>query len=126
MLPNLTLSMIVKDEEKNLRDCLESIKDFIDDIVIVDTGSVDNTINIAKEYGAKIFHFKWINDFSAARNFALSKCKGNWILYLDADERLNQDSIAELKKIVSTRNKEAVFCLVKSISSNKHKPTIMR
>lgn len=126
MIPNLTLSMIVKNEEKNLRDCLESVKDIVDEIVVVDTGSTDDTINIAREYGAKIFHFKWINDFSAARNFALKKSKGNWILYLDADERLEPKSIPELKRIVSTRNKEAVFCLVKSISSNKHKPNIMR
>lgn len=126
MIPNLTLSMIVKNEEKNLRDCLESVKDVVDEIVIVDTGSEDNTINIAREFGAKIFHFKWIDDFSAARNFALSRSKGNWILYLDADERLTPDSIPELNKIVSTKNKEAVFCLVKSISQNVHKPNIMR
>ena len=79
----LTLSMIVKNEENYLGGCLESVKDIVDDIVIVDTGSTDKTIEIAEKYGAKIFHFEWVNDFSAARNFALAKSTGDWILYLD-------------------------------------------
>lgn len=123
---NLTLSMIVKNEEKYLRDCLESVKNVVDEIVLVDTGSTDNTIAIAREYGAKIFHFKWINDFSAARNFALSKSKGEWILYLDADERLSQDSLEELKKIVATREKAAYYCYVKSVDDTRGTPSVMK
>ncbi len=79
---SLTLSMIVKNEEKHLRECLESVTEVVDEIVIVDTGSTDKTLEIAKEFNAKIFHFNWINDFSAARNFALSKSTGEWILIL--------------------------------------------
>jgi len=89
-MPRLTLSMIVKNEEANLRDCLESVKDVVDEIVLVDTGSTDKTIRIAEEFGAKIYRFNWINDFSAARNFALKQSTGDWILYLDADEGLKQ------------------------------------
>ncbi|MBK7632424.1 MAG: glycosyltransferase family 2 protein [Ignavibacteriales bacterium] len=85
-MPTLSLSMIVKNEERHLARCLSSVKDVVDEIVIVDTGSTDNTIEIAESFNAKIFHFDWVNDFSAARNFALTKCIGNWILYLDADE----------------------------------------
>lgn len=86
--PLLTLSMIVKNEEKMLPGCLESVKDVVDEIVIVDTGSEDNTIEIAKQWGAKIIQIEWKNDFSYARNIALKNSTGKWILYLDADERL--------------------------------------
>ena len=95
-MSKITLSMIVKNEERYLRECLESVKDIVSEIVIVDTGSTDSTIKIAKDYGAKLYSFGWINDFSAARNFALSKSTGDWILYLDADERLSENSKNEL------------------------------
>ncbi len=111
----LSLSMIVKNEEKFLRDCLESIKNIVDEIVIVDTGSLDRTIDIAKEYTSNIFSFNWVNDFSAARNYSLSKCTGEWILYLDADERLEEKSLDETKKIIEQKENLAVRCLVKSI-----------
>lgn len=84
----LSLAMIVKNEENFLEGCLESVKDIVDEIVIVDTGSTDKTIEIAQKYNAKIFHFDWIDDFAAARNESLKHCTGKWILYLDADERL--------------------------------------
>ncbi len=118
--------MIVKNEEKYLAECLESVKDIVDEIVVVDTGSSDRTIEIAKEYGAKIFHFNWVNDFSAARNFALRNSSGDWILYLDADERLESDSINELKKIIRSKNKYAYFCTVKSLDRIEGRDNSMR
>lgn len=114
-MPKLTLSMIVKNEEKYLRECLESVKDTVDEIVIVDTGSEDKTVEIAKSYNARIFHFKWINDFSAARNFALSNSTGNWILYLDADERLSSESVRKLKNLVEINELIGVKCVVVSL-----------
>ena len=114
-MPKLTLSMIVKNEEKYLRECLESVKDTVDEIVIVDTGSEDKTVEIAKSYNARIFHFKWINDFSAARNFALSNSTGNWILYLDADERLSSESVKKLKNLVEINELIGVKCVVVSL-----------
>lgn len=113
----LSLSMIVKNEEKYLKDCLESVKSVVDEIVIVDTGSTDNTIEIAKEYKAKIYHFDWIHDFSAARNYALQYSSGEWILYLDADERLDPNSIRELKRLIDGVSKVGYFCTVKSVDS---------
>ncbi len=80
--------MIVRNEERFLRDCLESLKGVADEIVIVDTGSTDNTKQIASEYGARIFEFPWCDDFSAARNVSVEHCLGKWILFIDADERL--------------------------------------
>lgn len=114
MNPKLTLSMIVKNEGKYLRGALESVQSATDEIVVVDTGSTDNTIKIAEEFGAKVFHFDWVNDFSAARNYALSKSTGDWILYLDADERITPNSLTELKRIVNQNTKAGVWCLLYS------------
>ena len=122
----LTLSMIVKNEEKYLRECLESVKGIADEIVLVDTGSTDATLNIAKEFNCKIYEFQWVNDFSAARNFALSKSTGEWILYLDADERLIPASKDELNKLVSGNKKAGIQCIVNSIDEAKEQPQIMK
>ena len=112
---NLSLCMIVKNEEQYLRECLESVKEIVDEIIIVDTGSTDSTLKIAEEFGAQIYHFKWINDFSAARNFSLSKCSGAWVLYLDADERLNPQSVNVVLNQIKSSQKKAIRCYVKNL-----------
>lgn len=118
--------MIVKNESKYLYDCLLSVKDIVDEIVLVDTGSEDDTIEIARSYGAKIYSFDWVNDFSAARNFALSKSTGKWILYLDADERLKPESLKELRKIVEGNQKAGIWCKVISIDEKNNRPNLMK
>jgi glycosyltransferase involved in cell wall biosynthesis len=93
--------MIVKNEEDVLARCLNSIKDIVDEIIIVDTGSTDQTKEIAKEFTGNIYDFKWIQDFSAARNFAFSKASQDFILWLDADDVLleeNHESFLRLKE----------------------------
>lgn len=80
--------MIVKNEAVFLEGCLSSLRDHINEIIIVDTGSVDTTPEIAASFGCSVLHFKWQDDFAAARNFALENASGDWILYIDADERL--------------------------------------
>lgn len=120
----ITLSMIVKNEEKYLADCLESVKSVVDHIVIVDTGSTDNTLEIAKSYNADVYHFDWVDDFSAARNFALSRSASDWILYLDADERLDKNSHNLLKKIVADDEKLGVRCKIYNIDEINKKPKI--
>jgi GT2 family glycosyltransferase/Tfp pilus assembly protein PilF len=92
----LALCMIVKDEAKDLEKCMGSVIDLVDEVIVVDTGSTDNTKNIAEKYCAKVFPYKWNSDFSAARNFALEHTKSEWILVLDADEELSADSAAVL------------------------------
>ena len=77
--------MIVRDEEQHLPACLESIHNFVDEIVVVDTGSQDRSKDIARNYGARLFDFAWRDDFAAARNVALEQSRGAWILYIDAD-----------------------------------------
>jgi Glycosyltransferases involved in cell wall biogenesis len=86
--PLLSLCMIVKNEEKNIGECLKSAEGLADEIIVTDTGSTDKTVEIAQSYGAKIEHFAWIKDFAAARNHSISKATSRWIIWLDADDRL--------------------------------------
>lgn len=92
--------MIVKDEEQYLPDCLANAKPFVDEIIIVDTGSTDRTVEIANAFGARLFHEKWRNDFAAARNASLRYATGDWILVLDADERLPTDSGKLMRRLL--------------------------
>lgn len=116
-MSKISLCMIIKNEEKYLSECLESVKNAVDEIIVVDTGSTDNSIDIAKNYGARIFQFEWINDFSAARNYSIEQATSDWILYLDADERLDSSSITELKRLTSTKQKVVYNCVVRNIDS---------
>jgi glycosyltransferase involved in cell wall biosynthesis len=93
--------MIVKNEARCLARCLHSIKQTVDEMVIVDTGSKDDTVKIAMEFGGKISHFDWIDDFSAARNFALDQASGDWILVLDADEFASDALGKEMREFIS-------------------------
>lgn len=103
------LAMIVRNEEANLARCLDSVRDVVDEIVIVDTGSSDMTVEIAKLYTDKVYYFPWSGDFSAARNYALEKTSSTWILSLDADEELDPTS-GDLRALVSNdQGYEAYF-----------------
>ncbi|PSB27020.1 glycosyltransferase family 2 protein [Stenomitos frigidus] len=86
--PLLSLCMIVKNESEHLARCLSSAQAYVDEIVVVDTGSQDDTVAIAQRYGATLYYFDWCDDFAAARNFSVGKVTGDWILILDADETL--------------------------------------
>lgn len=87
-----SLCIIARNNEDVLPRTLECVKDFIDEIIVVDTGSTDKTIEVAKSYGAKIDHFEWIDDFGAARNYAFSLATGDWIMWLDTGDVLTQES----------------------------------
>jgi glycosyltransferase involved in cell wall biosynthesis len=97
----ISLCMIVKNEEDILGRCLEGFKDIVDEMIVVDTGSTDKTIEVAKSYGAKVYEFEWINDFSAARNYSFSKATCDFIYSADADEVIdeeNQERFIKLKE----------------------------
>jgi tetratricopeptide (TPR) repeat protein len=96
-MPSITLCMIVRDEEAMLEACLASARASVDDMVVVDTGSADATKRIARDAGARVFDFVWRDDFAAARNAALRHASGDWILVLDADERLVSDGASRLR-----------------------------
>lgn len=99
----ISLCMIVKNEEKVLARCLDSIVDLMDEIIIVDTGSTDQTKKIARQYTDQVYDFEWVQDFSAARNFAFSKATKEYIYTADADEVLDKENhrrFAELKQVL--------------------------
>jgi glycosyltransferase involved in cell wall biosynthesis len=98
MKPFLSLCMIVRDEEKVLKRCLNSVKGIVDEIVIVDTGSNDRSKDIAYEFTNKVYDFIWVDDFSKARNFAASKALGKWIIVMDADEFVDRTEFAKFKE----------------------------
>ena len=96
---NISLVMIVKNEEKNLAKCLNSVENLVDEIVIVDSGSTDKTIEIAKTFGAKIFKREF-DSFSNQKNYALSIATNEWVLHLDADEVLSKELVEEIKFVI--------------------------
>jgi glycosyltransferase involved in cell wall biosynthesis len=115
MRESLSLCMIVKNEEKHLELCLNSVKGYVNEIIIVDTGSTDDTKRIASEFTEKIFDYKWIDDFSAARNYAISLSNCEYILILDADEVIeNPDEIKEAIRL----NKDVYLFTIKNTLSN--------
>ena len=99
--PTISLCMIAKNEDADLANCLDSVKDIANEIIIVDTGSTDKTKAIAKKFNAKIFDFKWVDDFSAARNESLKHAAKEWILILDADvivpEKAKQEILLKIQ-----------------------------
>ena len=100
----ISLCMIVKNEEQSLPKCLESVKDVVDEIIIIDTGSTDRTKELAKTFTDKIYDFEWINDFGSARNYSFSKATKDFILWLDADDVFtdeNREKLLTLKKTLS-------------------------
>ena len=92
--------MIVRNEEEFLPGCLESIKDAVDEIIVVDTGSTDRTVEIAESFGAKVYRHPWNDNFTEARNYSLSYATCDWILQIDADEALEQEDIPLLRKAI--------------------------
>jgi tetratricopeptide (TPR) repeat protein len=101
-LPKISLCTIVKDEEALLHRCLASVRGVVDEIVVVDTGSTDRTTDIARQFGAAVYHYPWQDDFAAARNESLRHAQGDWILVLDADETLLPACIADLRAAVAS------------------------
>lgn len=95
----ISLCMIVKNEERVLARCLDSLIGLMDEIIIVDTGSTDKTKEIAKKYTDKVYDFAWVDDFSAARNFSFSKATMDYIYVADADEVLDEENRAEFQKL---------------------------
>jgi glycosyltransferase involved in cell wall biosynthesis len=101
-MTKLALSMIVRDAANILGACLSSAKDIVDEIVIADTGSKDRTPEIARDHGARVIHIPWENDFASARNQALAAVTADWILSLDADERLDPEAASSIPPLLGT------------------------
>jgi glycosyltransferase involved in cell wall biosynthesis len=102
--PRLSVCMIVKNEERFLGQCLTSVKGLADELIVIDTGSTDRTVEIAREHGAQVGHFEWCNDFAAARNASIAPATGAWILFLDADEELSPAEKQTLPTLLASNN----------------------
>lgn len=100
MRPTVSLCMIVRNEEKNLAECLRGVAGVVDEIIVVDTGSTDRTKAEAERLGAKVFDFPWIDDFAAARNESLRHATGDWVLWLDADDRIDATNLQRLGAVI--------------------------
>jgi len=99
--PNLTLCMIIRDEQEMLPDFLSSVAGLWDEFVVADTGSTDASVSLLEAAGARVLHFRWGNDFSAARNASLDEAHGRWIIFLDADERPTEELVQQIRALVN-------------------------
>ena len=105
---NLSVIIIVKDEEDRIAGCLDSVKDIADEIIILDSGSSDNTVEICKQYSDKVFETDWPG-YGQQKQRALSKASGVWVLSIDADERLTPGLSDEIKAVIKTEPEEVAF-----------------
>ena len=111
--------MIVKDEEDFLEQCLNSLKDYVDEIIIIDTGSTDKTIEIAKRFTDRVYEHEWPHDFSKARNISISYATCDWILILDADEIIAEHDLKKIKELIKD-NSVGGYSLIQRNYSNNH------
>lgn len=121
----ISASYIVKNENKYIRQSLESIKDLVDEIVIVDTGSTDSTKEICKQYTDKIYDYKWNDSFADARNFSLDKCTGNWILRLDGDEIVPKETAVNIYNAIMNQEGDMYMLPIKNIQPDGSAPISM-
>ena len=110
----LSLCLIARNEAKNLPRCLESVRGVVDEIVLVDTGSTDDTVAVAEGHGARVFHLPWADDFAAARNEAVRHARGRWILALDADEALTSEARRALRGLLADERFMAFLLNIRS------------
>ncbi len=113
----ISVCFITKNEAQSLGPCIEHIKNFVTEFIVVDTGSTDGTPELARAMGAKVFSYEWANDFSAARNFSISKATQPWILKIDPDERIDLDHLKQLIAYTKT-DFLAVRCRTRSYTKN--------
>src|SRR5580693_6539987 len=119
----LSLCMIVKNEERNLAKCLDSVQGLSNEIIIVDTGSTDATPSMAAGYGAAVIPFDFtVVDFAAARNQAIAHARGRWILMLDADEALAPESPPQIEKLIAQAENAGYFLERHNHSSDSESP----
>jgi glycosyltransferase involved in cell wall biosynthesis len=113
----VSMCMIVKNEEAALADCLASVTDLVDEMIVVDTGSTDRTREVAGQGGATVVDFPWVDDFAAARNASLDRATGDWIFWLDADERLDESNREKLRAVFAGLERENAAYLMQQLST---------
>ena len=114
----ISLCMIVRDEEFSIETALSSARPHVDQIIVVDTGSIDKTVSIAKKYADRLEYFEWIDDFSAARNYSLQFAEYPWILVLDADEIIGDEDYSKLRKLILDDSFDGFMLLQRQYTNN--------
>lgn len=112
MLP-VSVCMIAKNEDNHIEECLKRLRPCRLEIIVVDTGSVDRTVEMAHKYADRVFHFAWCDDFSSARNFSIQQAANDWVLIIDCDEYLENVNLAQLEDAIS-RHKDAVGMITRN------------
>lgn len=113
---SVCVAILTKNEESNIVEVIDNAKKLTDDILIIDSGSIDKTVEFAKANGAKVVYRAWDSDFAAQRNFALEHVNTNWVMYLDADERMSDELVESIKKVLS-KNNQAMYCFIRRNSA---------
>jgi glycosyltransferase involved in cell wall biosynthesis len=116
MVHLVTLSMIVRNEQANIRPCHQSVSDLVAEIVIADTGSTDRTKEYAAEFGARIVDFPWCDDFAAARNASLEQVSAPWVFWMDADDRLDEENRRQLRTLFASLTDANVGYVMQCVS----------
>ena len=116
--PGLTVAMIVRDERENLEELLPVLRNAVDDVVVVDTGSGDGTAELARSFGARVFEQEWTNDFSRARNRGLDEVRTSYVLWLDADDRISAESLATVRREALARPASGLMLLLVNESAD--------
>jgi tetratricopeptide (TPR) repeat protein/glycosyltransferase involved in cell wall biosynthesis len=119
MQPRISLCIIAKNEERNLQGCLQSAAELVDEIIVVDTGSTDRTRDVAAGLGARVVDFPWVDDFAAARNESLRHATGEWIFWLDGDERLDDENRGRFRRLAESLNGQAAAFVMVQRSASK-------
>lgn len=110
--PIVSLCMIARDSARTLRPCLQSVRPWVDEIIVVDTGSTDQTAQIAREVGATVRHFPWRDDFAAARNESLSSARGRWLFWMDSDDTIDPENGWKLRTLVTGDHPQQILGFV--------------
>ncbi len=122
--PTISACLIVKDEEERLAACLQSVCKVVDEIIVVDTGSRDSTVRVAQEFDASVFHFKWQDDFSAARNFAKAQATSEWIFQIDADEELRAEDQVKVRPFTASCTADIALVAIHNLSASVFGPNV--
>lgn len=115
-MEDLTIIILTKNEEYNIAEAIENAKKLTKEILIIDSGSIDRTVELSEENGARVIFRKWDNDFSAQRNYGLMHISTKWVLYLDADERLSEELVYAIKSTLASKS-EAMYRFIRQNSA---------
>jgi tetratricopeptide (TPR) repeat protein len=125
MTIRLSLTMIVRNEAATLANCLASVRDLVDEIIVVDTGSSDHTKDIARQHGVRVFDLPWPDSFAAARNESIRHARGHWLLWLDADEYIDEPNRGKLRTLLANLQDDNSAYVMRSRSATAHGPAIL-